>query len=441
MNNKNKLIVIAIIVALVALPYWRIKTNSKFFADGLLAHLSQLGEWNHQAVDVALSGEIIIKKLTFRPQGYRQNILIDAIEVHTDLKKLLFSSSSHLISHVPETMTLSFKNARVNDNANDLQVAINRANYWPMAGTFLGAFGCGEGSGPSFSDEQWQQIFPSNPNFDLELSYALVDDYHIDFNLNINNPENWFIAWSGTLTRTSDVERLAFNDTIVDTLYYYHSDQGFNQKRNQLCADDNKGSYAAYRLKSAEEIQKYLRVFANQEMPDFLSNQYQRSLAENMELNAIFDLRDPKYIFEVVGMSQMEYYAKVDIEAALGENEYQKIQLVNIDYLELDMDTLRAEMEAKQQETERIEAEANKPKELLKTITHSVGKGVNEVTVRNWSQAVGQNIKVRTRRGRPIFGRLLAIDDKQLTIASKYMSGDATITVLRKDVLSMTVNR
>ncbi len=441
MNNTNKIITLVVIAALIGLPYWRIKHNSQFFAEGLLAHLGQLGEWSHQSVDTAINGELTINNLTFRPTGYQQTISISAIEVHTDMKKLLFSGSSELISHIPQNLTMTFQNAQVTGGNGDLQSAINRANYWPMAANYLGAFGCGEGAGPSFSDNQWQQIFPSAPSFNLELSYSLVDDYHIDFNINIDSMDNWFIAWSGTLTRSSDIDRISFNDTVIDTLYYYQADQGFNKKRNDVCAVANKDSFAAYRLNSAEEIQKHLRVFANAEMPAFLSNQYQRALGEDIELNAIFALREPRYIFEVAEMSQKDYYAQIDIEAALGESEYQKIELVEIDYLELDMETLRAEMEAKQKEAERLEAEANKPKELLKTITRSIGKNVNEVTIKNWSQAVGKNIKVRTKRGRPIFGRLLSINDKQLTIASKYMRGDATITVMRNDVVSMSISR
>ncbi|MCX7552319.1 hypothetical protein OS175_00385 [Marinicella sp. S1101] len=441
MNNTNKIITIVIIAALIGLPYWRITHNSEFFAEGLLSHLNELGEWSHQSIDTSLNGEVVIKNLTFRPTGYQQTISIDAIEVHTDMKKLLFSGSSRLLSHIPTNLTMTFQNARVNPGNGDLKTAINRANYWPMAANYLGAFGCGEGVGPSFSDAQWQQILPQNPNFNLELSYSLVDDYHIDFNLNINSPSNWFIAWSGTLTRSSDVERISFNDTVIDTLYYYHADQGFNKKRNDVCAKANKESFAAYRLNSAEEIQKYLRVFAGQEMSSFLSNQYQRLLTEDIELNAIFDLREPRYIFEIAEMSQKNYYALIDIEAALGESEYQKIVLSEIDYINLDMETLRAEMQAKQEEADRLEAEANKPKELLKTITTTIGKSVNEVTVSDWSQAVGQNIKVRTKRGRPIFGKLSSINDKQLTIVSKYMRGNATITVMRDDVVSMSITR
>jgi len=442
MSNKSKIIVLSILVVAVALPYWQIKHNSKFFADGVLSHLGDLGEWTNQSVDTALNGQVTLKNLSFRPTGYRQTIAIDSIQIQTDTKKLLFSGSQKLITHIPKHMTLSFRNVRViNSQSNDLQSAINRANYWPMATNYLGAYGCGEGSGPSFSDNQWAQIFNSAPNFDVEVSYSLVDNYHIDFNINIESPDNWFIAWSGTLTRPSDIDRISFNETIVDTLYYYHSDQGFNQKRNEVCAAANRNSYSAYRLNSAQELQKYLRVYASQEMPNILSNQYQRSLEQGVELNAIFKFKEPRYLFEVASMNQTEFYGHVDIEAAMGENDYQKLELTDIDFLDLDVDTLRAEMEAKQQQAARLEAEANKPKELLKTIVTSIGKRNNEVKINDWSQAVGQNIRVRTKRGRPIFGRLSAIDDKQLTIVSKYIRGDATITVLRKDVLSMSISR
>jgi len=441
MNNRNKIIVLAILVALVALPYWRIKQNSAFFADGIIDHLSALGEWSHQSVDASLNGQVKINQLSFRPTGYRQTIRIDSIEIRTDLKRLLLSSAEKLRAQVPKNMTLSFNNARVMSDGSDLQSDINRANYWPMAGMYLGAYGCGKGSGPSFTDQQWQQIFPSAPHFNLEVSYSLVDNYSLDFNININSPNNWFIAWSGTFTRPNDSERITFNENIIDKLYYYHSDQGFNQKRNALCAKENKDSFAAYRINSADEIQQYLRVYTGKEMPDFLSNQYQRALSEDIELNAIFTLEEPQYIFELAALSQEDFYKKSTIEAAMGENEYQTIELTDIDFLDLDMDTLRAEMEAKQKEAERLEAEANKPKELLKTVVHTIGKSNNEEIIKNWSNAVGRNIKVRTKRGRPIFGRLLAINDQQLTIASKYMRGKATITVAREDVVSMSVSK
>ena len=441
MSNKNKITILVIIAALVALPYWRIKSNSQFYVDGLMSHLSHLGTWTHQSVDTSLNGKLTINNLTFTPRGFRQNVKIESVEVHTDMRKLLFSGAQNLSTHLPNSMTLLFNNAHFESNATDLIKAAEKASYWPMNVGYMGAYGCGKGAGPSFTPEQWSQILPIKPQFNMELSYSLVDAYHIDFNLNVDSLNNWYNVWSGTLTRTSDAAKISFNDTIVDTLYYYQVDQGFNAKRNDYCGKENNNSFAAYRLKSAEEIQKHLRVFAGKEMSQALSNQYQRSLAEDVETNVILKLREAKYIYEFAAMPQSEFLAAVDIEVALGENEYQTIALSDIDYLELDMETLRAEMEAKEQEAARKEALANQPKELLKTIVHNIGGTQNEYVVKNWAQSVGQNIKVRTKRGRPIFGKLLAINDSQLTISTRYMRGDATLTVPRKDVVSMTVTR
>lgn len=441
MNNRNKIIVLAIIAALVAIPYWRIKSNSQFFVEGIMSHLNHLGTWTHASVDTSLNGKVTINGIRFTPRGFRQTISIDSIDVHSDMRKLLLSSAQHLTTHVPENMTLSINNIQLQNNATDYSVAVEKNNYWPMAVGYLGAHGCGTGPGPSFAPEQWDQIFKTAPKFNMELSYSLVDSYHLDFNLNIESLNNWFIVWSGTLTRPSDVPRITFNDTIVDTLYYYHSDQGFNKKRNDYCATQNNDSFSAYRLKGAEEIQGYLRVYAGKEMPQFLSNQYQRSLAENIEVNTILKLKEPKYLYEFAALSQNEALGSVTVEAAIGENEYKPVELTAIDFLELDMETLRAEMDAKEQEAKRIETAANQPKELLKTVTHNMGGVKNEYLIENWSQAVGQNMKIKTKRGRPIFGKLMAIGDTHLTISSRYMRGNATITVAKKDVVSMTVSR
>lgn len=441
MSNKNKIIIIIIVAALVGLPYWRINSNSKVFADGVVNQLKKLGTWSFQSVDTELNGQITINDLRFVPKGFKQGMMVDSIEVHSDIRKLIFSSPVNLLQQLPKSMTLSLNQVQIDNNADDFITKTESQNYWPMVVGYLGAYGCGTAPGPGFSDTQWDGIFDSQPEFNIEISYSQVDDYHLDFNFNIDSPSNWYIAWSGTLTRTSDVPEITFEDTILETLYYYHVDKGFNQKRNAYCATENNDSFAAYRLKSAEEIQKYLRVYAGKELPQFLSNQYQRSLAENIEVNAIFKFREPLYLEEFANMAQKEFFSSIELEAAIGENPYQAIELSDIDFLELDMETLRAEMEAKQKEAARLEAEANKPKELLKTITHTMGGTKNEYVIDDWNTAIGQNIKIRTKRGRPIFGRLLSIDDTHLTIASRYMRGDVTMTVAKSNVVSMTTNK
>ena len=439
MRHQTKIIILIIILALVAIPYWRINKNSTFFVEGLMGHLGNLGEWTNQGVETALNGQITTRNLSFTPNGYRQSLNIQSMEVQTDIKKLLMSGSRELVTNVPSSSTMSLRNISFSGGGNDFYEATRSSSFWPMVIGFLGAPGCGDEGSFSYSDQQWKQLFPQVPTFNIEITYSLIDDYHIDFNLNIDSPNNWYIVWSGTLTRRSDVPRITFEDTIIDTLYYYHVDQGFNQRRNQMCGTKNNNSFAAYRLNSAEQIQKYLRVYAEQEMSQVLSNQYQRSLAENIEMNAIFKLQEPRFLYELAEMDQHALLAMSDIEVALGENEYQLIELADIDFLELDMETLREEMEAKEREAARIEAEANRPKELLRTIRTTIGgTNQNETFVDNWQQAIGKNIRVKTKRGRPIFGKLVSISPTHLTISTRYMRGNATITVANKDVISMT---
>jgi hypothetical protein len=442
MRNQTKIIILLIIIAIVAVPYWRINKNSSYFVDGLIQHLNNLGTWSSPNVDASLNGRIIATNLKFTPKGYRQTLNIRSMEVQTDIKKLLISGGNELVTNIPSSTSMSLKNVTYGTNAKDFFAASQGSGYWPLVAGFMGAPGCGQVDDFTYSEQQWAQLFPQPPTFNIELSYSLIDDYHIDFNLNIDSPNNWYIVWSGTLTRRSDVPKITFNDTIIETLYYYHVDQGFNKRRNDLCASENNNSFAAYRLKGAEQLQKYLRVYAEKEMSQVLGNQYQRALSENIELNAIFKLHEAKFLYEFANISQKDFWAMTDIEVALGENEYQHIELADIDYLELDMETLREEMEAKEREAARKEAEANKPKELLKTIRHTIGgTNRNETFVDDWQQAIGKNIRVKTKRGRPIFGKLISISESHLTISTRYMRGNATITVANKDVISMTTTQ
>lgn len=440
--NKKNIIIILIVVALVALPWWRINHNSEFFVEGVMSHLSHLGDWSYRDHSVSISGDIAIEEVQFKPRGYQDVIQVDSIAVTTDARDLLFTKSTDLLVKLPPELTINFNHVQVVNAQSRLLNNIVETNYYPMVVGYLGAFGCGEGPGPSFSVEQWQTMNSLRPVFDVKLTYAQVDDYAIDFNLNINSPGNWFTTWSGGLTRASDDERLSFHDTIVDTLYYYYADQGFNSKRNQLCGQDQQSTFAAYRSNSSEALQQALRIYAGGEMSAKLANQYQRSLQADVEYNAIFKLKEPKYIFEFAGWSQSELFKNSIIEAALGEQEYQDVKLSKIDHLDLDIETLKREMEQRDALIKQREEEANKPKELIRRIkTHVGGPQKREYTLKNWSDAIGQSVKIKTKRGRPIFGVLKAINADQVTVSTRFKSGDATITISRKDVLSISIAR
>ncbi|MCX7545638.1 LSm family protein [Marinicella gelatinilytica] len=441
--NKKNIIIIVIVIALVALPWWRINQNSEFFVEGLMSHLSHLGDWTYQDHSTSISGDISIEGVQFKPRGYQDIIRVESITVTTDARDLLFTKSTDLLVKLPPELTVNFNQVKVVNPQSELQNNILKSNYFPMVLGYLGAFGCGDGTEPSFTSEQWQAMNGSEPVFDVKLTYALLeDDYSIDFNININSPDNWYTTWSGGLIRPNDDERLAFHDTIIDTLYYYYADQGFNEKRNQFCGKDQQSTFAAYRLNSSEALQQILRVYAGGEMSPKLANQYQRSLQPQVEYNAILKLKQPKYIFEVADWSQSELFKNSDIEAALGEQEYQDIKLSKIDHLDLDIETLRVDMEQRQKIREEREAQANKPKELIRQIkTHVGGQQKREYTLTNWSDAIGQSVKIKTKRGRPIFGTLKAINDNQVTVSTRFKSGDATINISRKDVLSISIAR
>ena len=440
--NKKNIIIICILIALVALPWWRINHNSEFFVEGVMSHLSHLGDWSYQDHSVSISGDIAIKGVQFKPRGYQDVIQVDSITVTTDARDLLFTKSTDLLVKLPPELTVNFNHVQVVNANSRLLNNIMENNYYPMVVGYLGAYGCGAGAGPSFSAEQWQAMNTLQPAFDVKLTYALVDEYNIDFNLNINSSGNWFVTWSGGLARSSNDDRLTFHDTIVDTLYYYYADQGFNSKRNQLCGQDKKSSFSAYRMSSSEALQQALRIYAGGEMSPKLANQYQRSLQADVEYNAIFKLNEPKYIFEFAGWAQSELFRNSTIEAALGEQEYQAVKLSKIDHLDLDIETLRRDMEQREAHLKKQEQKANKPKELIRRIkTHVGGQQTREYTLNNWSDAIGQSVKVKTKRGRPVFGVLKAISADQVTVSTRFKSGDATINISRKDVLSISIAR
>lgn len=438
--NKKNIIIIVVVAALVALPWWRINHNSEFFVEGVMSQLSHLGDWSYRDHSVSVSGDIAIKGVQFKPRGYQDVIHVDSITVTTDARDLLFTKSTDLLVKLPSELTVNFNQVRLPDANSRLLSQILKSNYYPVVMGYLGAFGCGEGPGPSFSVAQWQAMGVLQPIFDVKFTYALVDEYNIDFNINIHSPDNWYSTWSGGLARANNDERLAFHDTIVDTLYYYYADQGFNSRRNQYCGKEKQPTFAAYRSKSSDALQQMLRIYAGGEMSSKLANQYQRSLQPDVEYNAIFKLKEPKYIFEMAGWSQSELFKNSTIEAALGEQEYQDIKLSKIDHLDLDIDTLRRDMEQREAVLKQREQKANKPKELIRRIkTHVGGQQKKEYTLKNWSDAIGQSVKIKTKRGRPIFGVLKGISANQVTVSTRFKSGDATINISRKDVLSISI--
>ncbi|WP_395374066.1 hypothetical protein [Marinicella sp. W31] len=439
--NKNKLIVLVILVAAVAYPWWRLKTQSEKFVETFFDKAASMGTWRYGEVKLALSGVIHVSNVQLTPTGYTQGFRIRSVDMETNIWDLLLTSELGLIEALPSNLTITAKDIQFMGAGNDLQEMIVERDYWPVVVGYQGGFGCGDEFDRSFSYQQWQQIMPNYPVFDMEINYQNTGNFGLNFGVGIQARDLWYVNWSGTLELTDNSGKFIFQDTLVEQLYYTYQDAGFNAKRNKLCQKNHQDSFAAYRLHSAERLQQQLRVLVSQEMTEEVSNWYQRSLFPDSEINAIFNFKNKEYLQRVFDGEQTDFLGQVDIEVALDESNYTPLDLRKINYLAMDPELLKDQYEQKKKREEERLAALNQPKELIKTVKTTIGKQnrTTYINIKNWDDAVGSKVVVRTRRGRPIFGRLKAVKGDEIIMTSQYVSGKAEISIQRGNILSLNL--
>ena len=441
--NKKTLIILLILIAALAYPWWRLKNNSTVFAKSIFDKATALGSWSYGAVDFSLSGSVNISGVQFTPAGFTQGFSIGSVSMETNIWHLLLSSELKMIESLPPNLRIQARNVAFSGAGSDLKETLVEQDYWPLVVGYQGGFGCGEITDRSFTMEQWQQIMPSNPLLDVELNYQNTGNFGLNFSMGVNARNYWYVNWSGTLELTDNSGKFTLQDALVERLYYTYSDAGFNQKRNDLCQQNHQDSFAAYRLHSAERLQQQLRVFLGGEMPQDISNIYQRSLYPETEVTAIFNLKDKQFLQYIFTGEQSDFLNSVDMEVAIDENDYSPVELKKIDYLAMDPELLKDQYEQKKKREEERLAELNKPKELIKTVKTTIGKQnhTSYVSVRDWGDAVGSKVMVTTKRGRPIFGRLKQVKGNEIVMISQYVTGTAEISVQRENILSLNLVR
>ncbi len=438
---KRKFVLFLLLVVLLsAYPVWRIREHSILLADTVISQASLLGQWSYRSMQPALLSDTIeLRNVVFTPNGHRQGFNIGQLVIQFDSWQLMLEEKHRLISHLPTQMAVLFKNVQLNNAGTDLQQSILENGYWPLMAGYLGGFGCGETGNLFFTPEQWHAISSEPLTQNVELQYSNVGEDRFEFNLNAEAQDMWYVNWSGTL-ESGSAQTAILNDMVLESLYYYYQDLGFNLKRNNMCAEQYNNSVAAYRLNSASQLQKYLRLMANQELPETVYNWYQRSLNPEAEFNVIFNIKDKNYMAEILKLTQNEFFAQFDMEVALGENEYLPVVLEKIDHLALNEDVLREEFEIKQSIEKAKQEAAQQTKPLVRTIKYTVGsKKRSLLDVSDWHSAVGNNVRIKTRRGRPIYGKLLAVSDDRVRLSSRFATGNAEITVLRNKILSLNI--
>lgn len=443
---KNKIIgVLIVLIVLSIYPTWRYFNNANVLANAIFEHASGLGKWTYGSVNTSLEGKITIRNITFTPENYIQGYEIENINMSVDPMFLLKTSTEKLEYLLPESMSISVNGAIMNSKSDDINTALRNDSMWMLIAGYAGSFGCTRESYTSFDESTWKNIFKKDQVYNVDLFYSRQQNGSIDVDL-ILDAENLFSStWSSNLKSSYNDKQIIASELIVDKLFYNYLDNGFNQARNDSCKQNYNSSFSAYRLSSADHVQKYLRTYLSKELPEVLINWYQRMLAPEVEYNAIFTLNERKYITEVYRIEQRTLIENSLVELATSQDEYLPVTLKNIDFTNVDPELLRKEnlkreLNAKKIKTNKVKQSTNKYKKptVFKTGRAKITK---KIAVSNLNTVLNKKIRIKTKKGRPITGYLRSVNSENISIESKYKTGTAKLTILISKIATVELLR
>jgi len=429
---KIKILSVLLIIGLLSIyPIYRYVSNAKFFAEAIFGHVSKMGNWTYGSVSTSFNGKITIRNINFTPRNYTQGVEIGSINISTEPMFLLKSNAADLAYILPDSLSISVNNVLLNSKSNDIVESFRERSLWMMLAGYAGSFGCSKDQFTSFDNETWSQILPTDQVFNADLYFSRQSDSSIDVDL-ILDAENMFSStWSSNLKSSYNENQIVLDELLVDSLYYSYLDSGFNLARNNACIQNYKSSFAAYRLSSAEHLQKFLRINYAKELPSALINSYQRLLAPDTEFNMIITLDEKKYVSDVYHTAQLDLLENSVIEISTSKNEYLPITLKEIDYTKIDTDKLMAE-NIKKENQEKLAQKNAKLKNLSlqkTTVVKTGGSDLRNIAVNNISSVINKRVRIKTIRGRPIIGTIKSLNNNLVTINSNFKTGTSTITI------------
>ena len=414
-------------------PTWRYISNAKFFAESIFGHASKMGNWNYGSISSNFSGQITIRNILFTPKNHTQGFNIDSIVVTTTPMFLLKSSPEELSYVLPETLSLSVNAAILDRKSNDILEAIKQKNLWMMLVGYAGSFGCSKQKFTKFDDEILNRIVNKDQVYNIDLYFARQADGSLDLDLILDSENMFSSTWSSNLKSSYSEDEIVINELLVDKLYYSYLDNGFNLIRNNACKENYNSSFAAYRLSSAEHIQKFLRVNYSKELPKVLINWYQRVLASDTEFNTIITLDNKMYLSDVFNSSQIDLYENSVIEISTSQNAYIPVALKEIDYTKIDTTALISEnvikQEQQQAELEKLNEEKKRANQNKTIVTRIGSNNRRMIKVSELSSVLKKRIRIKTIWGRPINGVLKEIDKGMITLDSQFKTGKSILTI------------
>jgi hypothetical protein len=440
---KNILIVILTVAAVIfGLSLWQTDKRAKILVDNLAESAAAAGKWSWSGISNKTDGTVVIRNVRFEPSGFRQGVDIDEIILTLDPLFLLKAKEYELRNYLPNHLNIELNGVRLRQNGpQDFQQALLDRSYWPAVVGYMGAPGCGENGPLAFSMDQWQAMLGGEPvDYHLNFYYQHLGNGEIDFQADTEAQNLWLSSWSGQMKSAVGGDEFAFEDLLLKDLFYYHQDNGFNERRNQVCADRYQGSFAAYRKNSAQTVQNLVRAIAGKELPDKLLNWYQRSLLPEAQFFAEFHLPRTVYLDEIFSMPQKDFLAAGEVLVGLGESEPEAVTLRPISYEKVDSDTFvkayREEIRKQQAQDKAAEQPAKKKKQApAKRVIG--GKTVRYRTVDDIQQAIGKKARIRTKKGRVIHGVVRQVSDSTVVVQVHYLSGSAEFNLPRKEIESV----
>ena len=437
---KNKFLGILLILGLLSIyPMWRYYNNAKVFADAIMSHVSGLGEWSNGYVNSSIDGKITINNLTFKPFNYSQSFDIESVTITTSPMFLLKTNAVALQYMLPEVLSISVNSASLTHRSEDIYESLGENSMWMMQVGYAGSFGCTRESYTSFDESTWVDILDQDQIYNLDLYYSRQLNGSMDIDLILDAEGLFSSIWSSNLISSYNDDQIIIDELLVKKMYYSYLDYGFNLQRNNACMKNYKSSFAAYRLSSAEHLQKYLRNYYTKELPSVLLNSYQRMLAPDVEYNAIITLNENKYLTDVFGIDQRELYENSLVEVATANNNYIPITLKEIDFTNIDSELLKKENLARKHREELAQQEKlrkSREKKQAK-IFRTGGSGSRNVAINRLSSIVGRKVRVKTIMGRPIVGLLKSVENKLIIVETIYKTGRAKLSIDIKEVASV----
>jgi hypothetical protein len=437
---KNKFIgLILILVVILSYPTWRYFHNANVFAKAIINHASRLGEWQYGSISTSLGGSITIRNLKFTPENYNQSYDISSIKIETTPLFLFKNSAMKLNTLLPEFISVSVNGASLDNHSSDIYDSLQEKSMWMYLAGYAGSFGCQKNSYTIFPEDSWKKLIGVDQTFNLDLFYSRQSNGSVDVDLILTADELFSSTWSSNLKVAYFENQLILEDLVVDKIFYTYLDNGFNLKRNNVCTENYNGSFAKYRLSSAEHLQQYLRTYYSKQLPEDMSQRYQRMLAPDIEFNAIITLNERKYVSDFVRQDQIDLYENSQLEISTSNSEFFTAYLVDIDYTKLDTERLKSEILEREKIERQIKLkEQKKTKSYLKAVVFKTGKSKSRaISIQKLSSVLNKKLRIKTKRGRPIICYLRQVNAKSITIDSLFKNGNAKMILNKKQIASV----